>query len=151
MRIKGIISPGHGVASGKTEDPRYPKGTLKAQFDFFKERGLDLSPYYLGTINLDIAPFEYLIKSPKLFLSDVDWSEYIPAENFYFFDLKAYCNTQMFQGLVYMPDPETKVEHEQRRTILELILPKIPDLGYGDIIEIEVPNLQMSFQNRLAK
>lgn len=150
MRVKGIISPGHGVASGISGDARYPEGTLRAQFDFFKERGLDLSPYYLGTINLDIAPFEYTIKRPKLFLRDIKWSEYIPPENFYFFDLRAFCNSGIFKGLVYMPDPETKTEHEQKRTILELILPKIPDLSYGDIIEIEIPGEQISFENMPA-
>ena len=151
MRIKGKISPGHGVASGKSADKRYPGGTLKAQFDYFKERGLDLSPYYLGTINLDIAPLEYSIKNPKLFLSDIKWSEFIPPENFYFFDLQVFRESQTIQGLIYMPDPATKVEHEQKRTVLELVLPKIPDLNYGDIVEIEIPDHQMSFQNKLRK
>ena len=148
-RIRGKISRGHGVASGQSGDARYPGGTLKAQFEYFKARGLDLSPYYLGTINLDIAPFEYQIVNPKLFLEDVNWSDFIPAENFYFFDLKVYSGSAMHEGLVYMPDPATKVEHEQKKTVLELILPKIPNLRYGDQIEIEIPAAQMTFQNNL--
>ena len=143
MKIKGRISRGHGVASGKAGDIRYPEGTLKEQFPFFKERGLDLSPYFLGTINLDIAPFVFEIKKAKLFLEKIDWSEYIPPENFYFFDLSLRYNGQTYKGLIYMPDPATKVEHEQKNSVLELILPKVEGLNYGDQVEIEVPEDQL--------
>ena len=143
MRVQGRISRGHGVASGKAGDKRYPEGTLKRQLPFFRERGLDLSPYYLGTINLNIAPFLFKIRTPKLFLEKVDWSEHIPPENFYFFDLKLHHKGQTFNGLIYMPDPETKVEHEQKMSVLELILPKIEGLGYDDLVEIEVPTNQL--------
>ena len=143
MRIKGRITAGHGVASGKAGDPRYPQGTLKEQIPYFKERGLDLSPYFPGTINLDISPLGFVIQQPKLFLEQINWSPHIPPENFYFFDLKLIKNGQEYKGLVYMPDPETKVEHEQRSTILELILPKITGLEYGDPVEIEVPEEQL--------
>ena len=151
MRIKGKVSPGHGVASGKSGDARYPGGTLRAQFNYFKDRGLDLSPYYLGTINLDIAPLEFKIGQPKLFLKEVNWSGFIPPENFYFFDLEAFNGKDSYRGLIYMPDPETKVEHGQKNTVLELILPRINNLHYGDQLEIEVPEEQMSFQNMLRK
>ena len=138
MKFRGKIKRGHGVASGKAGDPRYPEGTLKMQYPYFKDRGLDLSPYFLGTINLDIAPFIYEIRRPKLFLENVNWSEFIPPENFYFFDLVLYYKNKSYQGLIYMPDPATKVEHEQKKTVLELILPKIHELNYGDQVEIEV-------------
>ena len=143
MRIEGKICRGHGVASGKAGDPRYPQGTLKEQIPFFKERGLDLSTYFSGTINLDISPLGFIIQQPKLFLEQISWSPHIPPENFYFFDLKLLKDGQEYEGLIYMPDPETKVEHEQRSTILELILPKIPGLEYGDTVEIEVLEEQL--------
>lgn len=146
MRIKGKISPGHGVASGISGDDRYPGGTLRQQLPFFADKGLDLSPYYLGTINLDIAPFSYKLGQPKHFLKEINWSSYIPPENFYFFDVVAYKEGNSYDGLIYMPDPDTKVEHEQEKTVLELILPKMEGVAYGDIIEIEVPRAQMSFQ-----
>ena len=146
MKVKGRISQGHGVASGKAGDSRYPEGTLKQQFPHFKNRGLDLSPYFLGTINLDIAPHIYKILTPKLFLENVDWSDYIPPENFYFFDLKLHHQGQTFNGLIYMPDPKTKVEHEQKMSVLELILPKIEGLQYDDLVEIEVPSDQLHIQ-----
>lgn len=145
MRITGQIAQGHGVASGQSGDMRYPGGTLQAQFHYFKERGLDLSPYYPGTINLDISPYEFRIGRPKLFLKGINWSEFIPPENFYFFDVEVFRGQEIFQGLIYMPDPATKVEHEQEAAILELLLPKITDLQYGDQLEIVVPAEQLAF------
>ena len=150
MKIKGRISRGHGVASGKAGDRRYPEGTLIEQFPYFKERGLDLSPYFPGTINLDIAPFNFEIKKAKLFLEKIDWSQYIPPENFYFFDLILRHNGKTYDGLIYMPDPATKVEHEQKNSVLELILPKVEGLNYGDHVEIEVAEDQLHFYNKLA-
>lgn len=149
MRITGVISPGHGVASGQSGDRRYPGGTLKHQLPFFQERGLDLTPFYLGTINLDITPYMYELGKPKLFLGQIKWSEYIPPENFYFFDVIMHTEDKAYEGLIYMPDPETKVEHEQNKSILELILTKIEGLGYGDSVEIEVPETQLKIYNNL--
>ncbi len=146
MKIKGIISAGHGVASGSSGDDRYPGGTLNQQLPYFKERGLDLSTFHLGTINLDIAPYSFELGQPKHFFNAIDWSSYIPPENFYFFDVIAYVEGKSYEGLIYMPDPHTKVEHEQKNSILELILPKIDGLSYGSRIEIEVPESQISFQ-----
>ena len=143
MRIKGIISQGHGVASGKAGDQRYPEGTLRKQLPYFTERGLDLSPYFLGTINLDIAPFSYEILRPKIFIENLVWSEHIPAENFYFFDVRIFKDGKIYEGLIYMPDPTTKVEHQQSQSVLELILPKISGLTYGDTLEIEVYESQL--------
>ena len=150
MRIRGKINRGHGVASGKAGDLRYPEGTLKMQFPYFKERGLDLSPYFLGTINIEIAPFTFQIKNPKLFMEQINWSDHIPPENFFFFDLKLIHKGKTYEGLIYMPDPATKVEHEQKNSILELILPKIPGLDYDDYLEIEVPEDQLLIYHNLA-
>ena len=71
MKIKGKIIPGYGVASGKGQDPRYPKGTLRLQYPFFKERGLDLGDYFLGTLNIDISPFSYERGKPNYFFEAI--------------------------------------------------------------------------------
>ena len=134
--VSGKVQAGHGVASGKGKDERYPEGTLKLKFKHFLERGLDLSDYLMGTINLDISPYSYEIKKPKYFFRDIDWSDYIPPENFYFFDASLTYNNETYSGLVYMPDPETKKNHFQKPTILELIFPKINYLEYGVKVEV---------------
>ncbi|MFT5736358.1 MAG: hypothetical protein ACJAU2_001744 [Maribacter sp.] len=46
----------------------YLEGTLRLQYPFFKERGLDFGNYFLGTLNIDISPFRYEIKNPSYFL-----------------------------------------------------------------------------------
>ena len=143
IKLKGEIKPGYGVASGKGNDERYPDGTLRQQFKYFLERGLDLSQYYMGTINLDIAPCKYQIGKPKYFFENINWSDYIPPENFYFFDVTLHFDGVTYEGLIYMPDPETKEDHTQKPTILELILPKIEGLEYGSTIDIEVKKEQL--------
>jgi len=137
-KIKGKIIPGHGVASGKGKDPRYPKGTLRLQAPYFKERGLDLDGYYLGTLNVDIAPKSFKIGEAKYFFEGIAWSDHIPPENFYFFEAALIHNNKKYDGLVYMPDPKTKVDHEQLATVLELILPPIEGITTDDLVTLEI-------------
>jgi hypothetical protein len=42
IQIKGTIQKGHGVASGKSGDPRFPEGTIAMQTPFFSDLGLKL-------------------------------------------------------------------------------------------------------------
>ncbi len=151
MKIKAKVIPGYGAASGKNKDVRYSKGTIGTQLEHFKQRGLDLSPYFMGTLNVDISPYSYKIENPTFFFEQVDWSEHISPENFYFFDVVLTFNHKDYKGLVYMPDPETKEEHKQLSTTLELILPKIENLEYGAevYLSLEDEQLQALPQNNL--
>jgi hypothetical protein len=54
--VNTTVKAGHGVASGQSSDRRFPEGTITMQKALFEERGLNLDGYYLGTINLGIAP-----------------------------------------------------------------------------------------------
>jgi len=148
MKVNAVVEQGHGVASGKAKDPRYPQGTLNAQLAHFKRKGLDLSQFFPGTINLDIAPYFYKIKKPKHFLKNINWSQFIPPENFYFFDAALHINNNSYKGLIYMPDPATKAEHFQNPTIIELLLPKIDGLKYGDKVLLEVDDQQIELVNQ---
>ena len=82
ISITGKVISGYGVASGKGKDNRYPEGTLKLQMPFFNERGLDLSAFFIGTINIDISPYQFSIKKYKYYFKEINWSIYIPPENF---------------------------------------------------------------------
>ena len=42
IQVKGIVREGYGVASGRSENPRFPRGTIEMQKPFFREQGLDL-------------------------------------------------------------------------------------------------------------
>ncbi len=140
--------PGHQVASGRGGDPRFPGGTVKMQAPFFRALGLDLSTFYYGTVNVSIAPWRYQVVQPRWTFRAVKWHPTAPAEDFSFFDLEVLRGGDpAIKGLVYYPHPETKPEHFQRADVLELLLPFVPGLAYGDRWEIAVPAEQMRFLN----
>ncbi|PNW46534.1 UNVERIFIED_CONTAM: hypothetical protein BEN50_12000 [Euhalothece sp. KZN 001] len=144
ISVKGKVQKGYGVASGKSGDPRFPKGTLELQKLFFYERGLNLDDYYLGTINLSISPHQYEVKAPKCTFRNVKWSPDNPAEDFSFFDCRVVTDSNNpLNGLIYYPHPETKPEHFQSPDILEIITFPIDGLKEGDELMIELDRQQM--------
>ena len=143
MVCQAKVIKGYGVASGMNSDPRYPKGTLDLQIEHFLNKGLDLSEYFSGTLNVDISPFEYKIREAKYFLKNIKWTDFVDAENFYFFDVTAIFKGTPFRGLIYLPDPSTKKEHFQSKSTLELILPKITEIYYGDKVILETNDNQI--------
>ncbi|GAA4270984.1 hypothetical protein U6A24_03710 [Aquimarina gracilis] len=143
MEVKAKVIPGYGAASGRNNDERYSKGTISTQSEHFRQRGLDLSSYFMGTLNVDISPYTYSIKTPKFFFKNINWSKYISPENFYFFDIELIFGDKSYFGLVYMPDPATKQEHKQLATTLELILPKIENLEYGAEVYLRLEDSQL--------
>ena len=138
-RFKARITQGHRVASGLNGNSAFPGGTLRMQTPFFKALGLDLSPYYLGTLNAVIAPLRYrIVKAPWTFPL-VKWHPVDPAETFSFFHVRRILDDgNAVEGLVYYPHPETKPKHFQPTDMLELIFPKMDDVAYGKEIVLEV-------------
>ena len=148
MLIPAVVVPGHRVASGLNGNPRFPGGTLRMQLPFFRERGLDLGPYHLGTLNVSIAPARYRTGTARHRFRQVKWHPTEPAEDFSFFDVRVHlADDTAIDGLIYYPHPETKPEHFQHPDVLELLLPWTEGLAYGDSIQIEVPTEQMTFQH----
>src|SRR3954465_7598026 len=86
--VAGRIVRGHRVASGQNGNPRFPGGTIRMQAHHFLARGLDLSRFYAGTLNVSIAPFRYRILQPHLTFRNVAWHPTEPAEDFSFFDVR---------------------------------------------------------------
>ena len=145
IQVKGNVKKGYGVASGISGDLRFPRGTLKLQKPFFQERGLNLDGYYLGTINLSIAPHRYEVKVPKCTFRQVEWSPENPAEDFSFFDCRILTNSNhRLNGLIYYPHPETKPEHFQSPDVLEIITFPIDGLNDRDKLIMEVDREQMA-------
>jgi hypothetical protein len=145
IRIEGKVIAGYGVASGKGKDPRYPNGTLMLQLPYFKEKGLDLSSYFRGTINIDISPYTFTIKKPTYYITDIDWSKHIPPENFYFFEVTLLFKEKKYNGLIYMPDPKTKTDHHQINTMLEVLMPHIEGMENGVAVKLEIAQECISF------
>ncbi len=138
IEIAGIIKPGHQVASGIAKDSPYERGTIEMQLPFFKRLGLDLSPYYFGTLNISIAPHRFEIKNPKYTFENVKWHPDYPAETFSFSPCQVIFKNIYYRGLIYYPHPETKIGHFQDDSILEAIALPIPNINYGDRIHLVI-------------
>ena len=46
-------------------------------------------------------------------------------------------------GKIYYPHPDTKPEHFQQADVLELLLPYVEGLKYGDEVRLSIPAGQM--------
>ncbi len=147
--VAAEIVPGHGIASGKKKDDRFPNGTISMQIPIFKSLGLNLNHFHQGTLNLKISPFGHEFGKPSHFFSKVDWSIHLPPENFSFYpclleDLRRE-NEKSYEGLVYWPHPSTKPEFHQPDNVLEVIAPFIPNIGYGNLIKFRALNQSFRF------
>lgn len=135
--VKAKIVPGHQVASGRsTKDLRFPGGTIRMQKPHFKQAGFDMDAFFggdfvHGTLNLDISPRKFTIKSPEIFLRAVTWSDITPAENFFLSPAKILFKETAYTALIYIPDPATKPDHFQAPTVIEVIAQTIPGAEYG--------------------
>jgi hypothetical protein len=138
VQVKGIIRPGHQVASGQSPQSPYPQGTIALQTPFFQSLGLDLTAFFAGTLNVEISPYSYQILAPEYTFLAVDWSACHPPENFSF--SPCYLNHQgdRYRSLVYYPHPETKRSHFQNPNLLEILSPFITDLTYGQEVTLEL-------------
>ena len=52
---------------------------------------------------------------------------------------------QAVAGMVYLPDPETKNEHFQRDSLVELLLPWVDGLSYGTKLDLYLEPEQAYF------
>ena len=146
--MSAVIVPGYRVASGSTGNPRFPGGTLRMQAPHFAARGLDLAPFHVGTLNVQISPRRYRVVQPRLTLRAVQWHPTAQAEDFSFFDVQLRRpGAPPVPGLIYYPRPETKpADFAIIPGVLELLLPFVPGLRYGDEIVLAIPAAQMMIE-----
>ncbi len=143
--VDGRVVRGHGVASGRGGDPRFPGGSLRMQAGPFLDRGLDLSAFHPGTVNVGIAPHTYRILTARHTFRGVKWHPTEPAEDFSFFDVRGNLpGVPAVAGLVYYPHPDTKPAHFQAADVLELLLPFVPGLAYDAPIRVQVLAAQIA-------
>lgn len=148
ISVSARVVEGHGVASGKSRDSRFPGGTLQMQFPFFRERGLDLSSCHPGTLNLSLSPHRYEILEPAYTFRNVAWHPTEPAEDFSFFSCEVLKSREAtpFPAWIYHPHPETKPEHFQSADVLEIIAAeKITGITYGSNLILRVNGDQIRF------
>jgi hypothetical protein len=144
MKVKGTLVQGYGVASAPSRD--YPYGTLEKQRPFFAERGLDLSAYFNGTLNIDIHPFEFKILRPEFTFPHVEWTDLHPPEDFSFSRCTVTFKAVDYDGWLYYPHPETKLRHFQNPSLLEVIAVPIAGIQYGDGVELNVNEDEMEIR-----
>ena len=142
-----VLLKGHGVASGQAlssgavQTTPYPQGTIAMQSPFFSELGLDLSPYWPGTLNLSLAPSELHLSHPDFCFRNLEWTHLHPPETFSFWRIRLRFvgnHDLTVPGLVYWPHPETKARHWQNQSTLEILAPYISHLSLGQTVELGV-------------
>jgi hypothetical protein len=143
--VKGIVCPGYRVASGLTDSSPYPAGTIALQLPHFLALGLDLRNCYLGTLNVDTAPQQLQILQAAYCFKDVLWLEGFGCETFSFCHCAVEFAQQQYQGWIYYPHPETKINHKQPATLVEVLAPCIPGIGYGDGVNLVGRSTEIQF------
>ncbi|MCG9892249.1 MAG: hypothetical protein MH252_14395 [Thermosynechococcaceae cyanobacterium MS004] len=138
ITVEGTVQAGHGVASGSAAYSPYPQGTLEMQRPFFADLGLDLSPYFLGTLNVSIAPWGVQLRDVPFHFPLLRWTHLHPPETFSFWHCTLEFQAKAYAGLVYYPHPETKQTHFQPASILELLLPKVAQISSGDRVLLQL-------------
>lgn len=136
IEIKGEVVAGHGVASGRSGDPRFPGGTLALQWPIFVRRGLELEGFFKGTINVSVAPLAPLPITPTKTFRDVSWHPEF-TEDFSFFAVRISVScAPPTNGYIYWPHPETKPDHFQDRHVVEVLAPEIKGVENGAPLRI---------------
>jgi hypothetical protein len=132
--LDGIVTAGHGVASGRAAGSPYPAGSIRLQQPHFLREGIDLSSYFSGTLNVDLTPHK---PEPRRIVFDgiLHWYGDI-TERFVLARIDCRAAGREVEGLWYFPHPETKPAHFQRDTVVELLLPYIEGIAAGDAVSI---------------
>jgi len=143
--VHGKLAQGYRVASGPSKD--YPYGALDRQRPIFAARGLDLSSYFNGTLNIDISPRTFKLIKPEFTIHNVEWTDLHPPEHFSFSRCKVIFKEVEYDGWVYYPHPETKLRHFQNPSLLEVIAMPIPEIQYEDELQVLVHPLEIAVQD----
>ncbi len=138
MIISGTLVEGHRVASGPSD--AYPYSSLERQLPYFKAGGLDLYPFFRGTLNISIAPAEFRLVKPAFTFRNIAWTDLHPPEDFSFSPCRVAIPGQRrwYPGYVYYPHPETKIRHYQYPSLIEVIAEKIEGIHYGSRLKLEL-------------
>ena len=146
-KVMAKVVRGYGIASGKNFDARFPKGTIAKQLPFLKVRGLDLSSFHLGTLNVDITPSCYKFCKASFCFEKIKWSNDLPPETFSFYPCKISLPDQdcWVSSLVYWPHPSTKPGFHQKEGVLEILAPRLRSVSYESKIIISADSEYILF------
>jgi hypothetical protein len=91
---------------------------------------LDLSQFFMGTLNISIAPLQFESVKPAITIRQIAWTDLHPPEDFSFSPCIVCFKDSEYQGYIYYPHPETKLRHFQDPSVIEVITSKIPGMAY---------------------
>ncbi len=128
--VHGRLRKGYGVASGQAPDSPYPEGRIVIQTPHFLRLGLDIRRFFPGTLNVSIAPYVYRMRRPRWTFPRVEWYEGL-RETFSFSPCRLVVDQGAVEALVYRPHPETKPDHFQDDSTLEILAPFLGELEEG--------------------
>ena len=134
--VPAVVVPGHRIASGAADNNPYPAGSLELQSPHFLAGGLDLSVFHRGTINLSIKPVQFELSHPDYVFRDVHWAEGFAPEDFLFARCQLRYQGQTHEGLIYYPDPATKIGHFHNPSTVEVLTDYLPGVDYGSELEV---------------
>ena len=137
-KVTGKVIQGHQIASGNASNSPFPAGSIELQKPHFEKLGLDLSPFYLGTLNISIAPFKYSLTENVQTFRQVAWSDKCSPEDFSFSECQIEFGDKIYSGMIYRPHPETKPDHFQEPSTVEILAPKIDGIDYGDSVTLHL-------------
>lgn len=116
------------------------------QAPYFAAAGVDITRFFGGTINLDVAPYRIVILDAVATLRGVRWHPTEPAEDFSFVTCRIGPSPVGLEpALVYHPHPETKPEHHQPPTVVEVLAPRLPGIAAGAALFLTVPQGRARF------
>ena len=145
LEVRGVVVRGHGVASGKGGNPRFPGGSLAMQAPLFREEGFDLGRFVSGTLNVSLQPRQYRILRPSRTLRQVAWHPEDPPEDFSFLDAAIRIpGGRWIEAVVYHPHPETKPRHLQPPEVLEILATEwVEGAKEGAEVELALSRVQI--------
>jgi hypothetical protein len=132
ITFRGAIVQGKRATSGA-------EGTISRQRRFFISHGVKRAEgWYLGTININIAPREFEILKADYVVA-AKWHPDSPdvEETFWLVDVTLEHKGEIYPAYLYYPCPSQFKAHPN--TIMEILAAKIEGLEYGDIATVTVP------------
>lgn len=147
ITVEGVVRRGHRVASGPSA--AYPDyGSIEKQKPLFKELGLDLDRMFDGTLNVDIRPFEFHLSNPRHTFENLAWTDLTEPETFSFSACRIRHQETEVNAWVYYPHPETKKQHFQSNSTIEILSPPIAGMAYGAAVELSLNADEVSVSRR---
>ena len=86
--VRCRLVAGHGMASGRAPTSPYPAGTIHLQAPIFAARGIDLSPFFAGTLNLEAVRDHWRLSDPDARVEALEWTDRHPPETFSFWQCR---------------------------------------------------------------